>query len=279
MHAVGVSVGMAYSRAAATLIDELSDDLDYAEYPYELLVSDAAIAERACRDSAILHCASMSLASGDAPTVALLSSVADLAGRMSSPWIGEHLAFVAARLPDGASPGDGLRYDIGFAVSPAMNPQTVDNVVSAVTDAGSVLEQPLVIENSPIYLSMPGSTMSQGQVLTEICQQTGAGVLLDLAHLLITCDTLALDAMEALRRFPLERVVEVHLSGVTRRSGVLWDDHAVLPADAEYDLLGAVLDEAPVKAVTHEYNWAPRLSAGAVRRQIDRTRDLVGCTA
>jgi hypothetical protein len=35
-----VAVGMAFSRAAVGLVDELSDVLDYVEYPYELLSSN-----------------------------------------------------------------------------------------------------------------------------------------------------------------------------------------------------------------------------------------------
>ena len=271
-----VAVGMAYSRTAARLVDELSDVLDYVEYPYELLVSSESVAAEAGSRNAILHSASLSLASADPPSVELACSVADVARRLSSPWIGEHLAFISARPSEDAPRNDPIeQFDIGFTVSPPMNAQTIDNVTAALTVAYSATERPFIIENSPIYLWLPGSTMPQSQVLVEICQQADTGLLFDLAHLLITCDTLALDPMETIRGYPLDRVVEVHLSGVHRESGVLWDDHSITPDSAEYDLLRVVLDEAPVKAITHEYNWPPELDVGLARREVDRTLDLI----
>jgi uncharacterized protein (UPF0276 family) len=267
-----VVVGMAFSRAAVGLVDELSDILDYVEYPYELLTSKPDAVQRACQGTAILHSASLSLASGDLPTADLLRSVADIADRISSPWVGEHLAFIAARPPDG-DPGE--RFEIGYAVSPPMTAEIVDIVSEGLLAASSVVDRPLILENSPIYVPMPGSNMSQAEVVSEICLQSGAGVLLDLAHLRITCDTLALDPKSTLLEFPLGRIVEVHLSGVSRVEGRLWDDHSGTPDVVQYELLEIILDKAPVRAITHEYNWAPGFPSDVARREIDRTLGLL----
>jgi uncharacterized protein len=267
-----VAVGMAFSRAASGLVDRVSDVIDYVEYPYELLQANGDAVDRARQGPAILHSASLSLASGDLPRADLLRSVGDIADRISSPWVGEHLAFIAVRPPDG-EPGE--RFDIGYAVSPPMTAEIVDIVSEALVATSSVVDRPLIFENSPIYVPLPGSDMSQGEVVREICLQTGAGALLDLAHLRITCDTLALDPTSALLEFPLERVVEVHLSGVSCIEGRLWDDHSGIPDDVQYDLLEIVLDKAPVRAITHEYNWAPGFSSDVARREIDRTLNLL----
>ncbi len=271
---------MAYSRAAAGLVCDLLDDLDYVEYPYELLMCNAAAAEMACNSTAVLHCASLSLASGDPPDAAVLHTVADWADRLDSPWVGEHFAFVAARNPGpwaGDDPGREDRvFNIGFAISPPLNADTVESVAEALAAVVTVVRRPFVIENSPVYFPMPGSGMGQGEAFTALTRLSDVGVLMDLAHLLITCDTMGLDPLAELRRFPLDRVVEVHLSGVSRDSGVLWDDHASAPVAAEYELLNVVLHDAPVRAITHEYNWAPRFPADVARREIDRTHQILG---
>jgi uncharacterized protein len=265
------AVGMAFSRAAVGLVDELSDVLDYVEYPYELLSSNPDAVQRACHGRAILHSASLSLASGDPPATDLLRSVADIAGQISSPWVGEHLAFIAARPPDG-DPGE--RFDVGYAVSPPMTAETIDIVSEALAATKSVIERPLILENSPIYLPLPSANMSQGQVVSEICRQSDVGVLMDLAHLRITCDTFSLDPTSALLEFPVEKIIEVHLSGVTSIEDRLWDDHSGVPDVIQYELLRIILDRSPVCAITHEYNWAPGFPPDVARRQLDRTFEI-----
>ena len=207
------------------------DDLDYVEYPYELLACNAEAAARADASTGVLHCASLSLASGHPRDLDVVHAIAEWAERMDSPWIGEHLAFIDAEVPSIARPTDEAKmlYDIGFAVSPPLNAATVEIVATALAAVGSVTDRPFAIENSPIYLPMPGSTMGQGEAFTHLAQLVDIRLLVDLAHLLITCDTFGLDPLTELHRFPLDRVVEVHLSGVSRDSGVLWDDHASAP--------------------------------------------------
>lgn len=267
-----VAVGAAYSGPATALVRELVDLLDYVEYPYELLRANRTALDHARQHRAVLHSASLSLASGRPPDEDVLRSAADIAADIGTPWVGEHLAFISASSPDGI-PGE--QFDIGYAISPPMNAETVDNVSDALIAAASVLDRPLLLENSPIYVALPGSNMSQGEVVSEICRRTGAYALIDLAHLRITSESHSLDPTEALLEFPIERVVEVHLSGVSSSSGRLWDDHSGTPDEVQYELLRWLLRTAPVAAVTHEYNWAPSYPPDSARREVLRTLDLI----
>lgn len=268
------ALGVAYSRAAASLVSELADLIDYVEFPYELITRDAAAAALATDIDAVLHCASLSLASGDRSNLELARDVDAWASRIESPWIGEHLSFVSVE-GDAGTGDESLTYDIGFAVSPPMCMQTVDQVAHALHEVGSVVTHDILVENSPIYLLLPGTSMRQSEVFNRLVERTDVGVLLDLAHLIISCDTYGIDPVEELLRFPLERVVEVHLSGIARDSGVLWDDHASSPSALEYQLLIRLLDRAPVAAVTHEYNWAPCFPIADARRELIRTAQLI----
>lgn len=270
------SVGLAYSSAAAGLVRELADELGHVEFPYELLVRDEAALDLARRVPAILHCASLSLASGRRPTPAAIDAVERMADGIASWWLGEHLALISASCTwiEEHPHGEPV-YDIGFAISPPMNDDTVDSVAVALAAVAERTDRPVLLENGPVYLATPGVTISQGEVLRRIVDRTGAGVLLDLAHLLITCQTLGLDPVGEVEQMPLEHVREVHVSGVCEDRGVLWDDHSSRPPDVEYELLRIVLDRAPVEAITHEYNWQPVVSSTHVRAELGRTRALV----
>lgn len=268
-------IGLAYSAAAASLVHQLIDEVDYVEFPFELLVRDDVARSLAREVSAVLHCASLSLASHRVVPADLLMSVVAVADEIESPWIGEHLALISASAPwmEGHLQGEQV-FDVGFAISPPMTTDTIEVVVRALRDVADRTDRPLLLENGPLYLPMPGSSMSQSELMSQIVERSGAGVLLDLAHLLITCHTLDLDPVAEVGRMPLDRVYEIHLSGMTDEAGVLWDDHSMCPPAIEYELLRLVLERAPVQAITHEYNWSPVVDVDVVRAEIARTRQL-----
>lgn len=268
-------VGLAYSRAAAGLAEAVRDQIDYLEFPYELLVHDEAARELATTVPAVLHCASLSLGSGLSP-LDRVASVAEMLDAVASPWLGEHLSLISASAPPKEQdPAPEEVYDIGFAVSPPMNAETVETVVAGLAQVTARCDVPVLVENAPIYLVMPTSTMTQSRLVHEVLERSGADLLLDLAHLTITCRTYGLDPGAELSNYPLGQVREVHLSGVTERSGVWWDDHDAAPGHEQYELLERVLAESPVEAVTHEYNWTPRFPHDVVQQQLARTRQLV----
>ena len=105
-------------------------------------------------------------------------------------------------------------------------------------------------------------------------------LLLDLAHLAITCGNLGLDPASVLDGLPLERVVEVHLSGLSRQSDMMWDDHSDGAPPVVFMLLERLLSRSRPKAITLEYNWDRDFSTDVFHRDLERVRDLVarpGC--
>ena len=275
-------VGLAYSRAAAGLAGALAAEVDYLEFPYELLVHDDTALALATGRPAVLHCASLSLASGLAPAERV-ESVVRMAGAIASPWVGEHLSLVSASVPDDGSPAEEV-YDIGFAVSPPLNEDTLETVVAGLAQATAACPVPVLVENAPIYLDMPASTMTQGRLVTEVLARSGAYLLLDIAHFRITCNTYGLDPHSELENYPLERVREIHLSGVADRAGVWWDDHDGVPDEVQYDLPRAgprrrpgrgghprVQLDATVPARRRPAGAGPDASAGRTRLGVSTT--------
>jgi cytochrome P450 len=75
-------------------------------------------------------------------------------------------------------------------------------------------------------------------------------------------------------RLPLERLVEMHISGLEVQSDTAWDDHAGLADDLTFELMEIVLARARPSAVTFEYNWAPDLIDDIVVDQVGRVRAM-----
>lgn len=60
-------------------------------------------------------------------------------------------------------------------------------------------------------------------IFSQVIHDTGCMLLLDLAHAKITAHTLGLDARDYIQALPLDRLVEMHITGIKIHSGVLTD--------------------------------------------------------
>lgn len=270
------AIGLAYSSYVPAFLDAHPDAVDFVEMPFEVLNSNPSSIEVQRRKPLVLHCASLSLAGFKPPPLRTVESVKHWVEKTETPWLGEHLAFVTAdRGPAGETAATADPYDVGYSVNPPANAETLETVLRAVSDYSARLQIPVLIENSPVYFEPPGSTMSQIDILREICDQSSACLLLDLTHLYITSETLGLDPFKALCSLPIDRIVEVHVSGVDRRDGVYWDDHTRPAPDVVYDLLSLVLAGSSLKAITLEYNWSVHFPRATLLREIHRTREAV----
>lgn len=277
------SVGIAYADYVPQLLDRYPGVIDHVEIPFEQLLRAPAALELQHTIPVILHCASLSLA-GDVPIAPERARQLRHWIRASgTPWLGEHLAFIRAdgkHLAEAAHRdlpfGDAL--DIGYTVSPQWSEAILERVVANTRYWEDVLEIPILLENGPSYFTMPGSTMSQSGFIAALCaRRPDAGLLLDLAHLSVTCANMQLDAGVELQRLPVERAVEIHLSGFSHEAGLCWDDHGRRIPASVFALLDAVLVRCAPRAITLEYNWDTNIPLGAIADDLDRVR--AACTA
>jgi uncharacterized protein (UPF0276 family) len=272
-------IGLAYNRGAESLIKRNPASADYLEVPFELLRHDASVIDLKKYKPLILHCASMSLAGSARPALATIQQIFDWIDRTETPWLGEHLSFITAERPGDSSRWDeyapGEPYNIGYTVSPPMNGETVTMVVESVEACRRRFGIPLLLENAPLYFLPPGTTMSQADFIHSICDRTSADLLLDLTHFYITSRNFDFDPCRDLLKLPLERVVEVHVSGVDCQADIQWDNHANPVPDPILQMLPLVLERGKVRAVTLEYNWPSAMVESVLSDEVDRVRRVV----
>ena len=134
---------------------------------------------------------------------------------------------------------------------------------------------PLILENSPQYFAVPGSTMSMVDFICQVASRCDVALLLDLSHFLITSLNTHADPMAELERLPLERVVEVHISGLSTQSGITWDDHATPAPASVFTLLERTLTRVRPRALTLEYNWASNFPRTILLAHLERARKLL----
>src|SRR4030095_6870183 len=272
-------IALADNGGPESLIKRNPASADYLEVPFELLSHDASIIDLKQYKPFILHCASMSIGGSARPPLATIQQIFEWIDPDETPWLGEHLSFITAEKPGASSHWDeyapGEPYNIGYTVSPPMNEETITMVVESVDACQHHFAIPLLLENPPLYFLPPGTTMSQADFIRSICGQTSANLLLYLTHLYITSRNFDFDPRRELLKYPLERVVEVHVSGVDCQADIHWDNHASPVPDPILQMLPLVLERGKVRAVTLDINWPSAMVESVLVDEVDRVRRVV----
>ncbi len=127
----------------------------------------------------------------------------------------EHIAFVRA---------DGV--EAGHVLPVARTAQALDMLTENVQLAQARLPVPLALEHVAAIVEWPGAEMDEATFVTELLDRTGALLLLDLSNLYANAHNHGYDAVEALARFPLDRIAYVHVGGGVHRDGMYHDTHS-----------------------------------------------------
>ncbi len=273
------AVGAAFCAYIPRFIDAHPNALDYVEVPFELFCHDPSVFALKDRIPIVLHCASLSIASPSLCSQQTIEKVQGWTQRTETPWIGEHLAFItsdreeAGETPDEYAPGE--PYNIGYTVSPSMDASSLSRICRHLQYYSSQFAVPILIENSPLYFSYPSSTMSQAEFMSRILDECPSGLLLDLAHLLISARTVGFEANDEIDGYPLERAAEIHISGIDQQPDGTWDNHSIRAPEEIYALLHQVLKRASPKAITLEYNWSARFPDEILHEDVARIRAVI----
>ncbi len=273
-----VQVGLAYNSYIDQMNEAQLKEFDYIEIPFELLHFDEAVLQRINHKPLILHCASLSLAGYAEPETVIKNRIQHFIQATGTPWVGEHLSFILAEklddnFYDEYAPGE--PYNIGYTVSPVMNAASAEHIIQKICRYKEAFGTNIIVENPPLYFSVPGSTMSQLDFINTICNNSPTELLLDLTHFFISSQNFSYDPLAALQKFPLHRVKEVHVSGVNTDSGIMWDNHATEAPEIIFKLLEIVLKNCTPAAVTLEYNWASTIPWEKLDSELNKVKEVM----
>lgn len=272
MRNTATAVGLAWSPKVSEIVTNDPHVADFVEVPFERLRVQPNTLSGLDNHLLILHCSSMSIGGDVPPSAETIESIRNFARVTKTPWIGEHLAFTAAHRFD--DHGNEI-LDTEFTICPQFSEPMLEIATRNYIELSSRFEQELILENPPQYFFVPGSTMSQMTFIKRLCDRADARLLLDLSHLYITARNIGETPNALLEQYPVENVVEIHISGVSEERGLRWDNHAVFASDDIFELLRCCLKRVRPKAVTLEYNWHSQFEDDVMMQHIKRIRDAV----
>jgi uncharacterized protein len=267
-------LGLAHGPGILDFLDRNPGCVDYIEVPFEQFRHNPGL--EAVQEVApiILHCASMSVAGFIPPSQETIDAIKFETDRTKTPWIGEHLAFVSADGINEEADRDTTPTNLTYTICPQLSEEAVERVSVNLSSLRPKFSAPMILENSPQYFSIPGSTMGMADFVAAVATDCDIDLLLDLSHFMITSMNTKVDSSKEIEKLPLERVVEIHISGMNLQDGIVWDDHAVPAPPEMFDLLEQVLKRSRPRAVTMEYNWQS-LPHPVILSHLERARNIV----
>lgn len=230
------------------------------------------------------------LSSHELPSANMIQRLIGWIELTGAPWTSEHIGFSVADID----------LDSALITQPTSalltRQQAFDNIVRNARALARALPIPLLLENIPLFPNMAHLWVCEPDFVAEVISATNCNLLVDLAHARVTSDVLGIDVHDYLSQLPLQRAVEVHLSGPRplgavndRRQALVrenaqsiahilsFNDHNLIDQHAsmqeeDYDLLEWLLARSEPKAISLEYFADPE----ALREQLVRLNAMIG---
>jgi hypothetical protein len=194
------------------------------------------------------------------------SAAARVVGLTRAPFCSDHLCITTA---------GGL--SIGQLTPLPFTRSTAHRCAERARKLQEILGVPLLLENVFYMFAFQGD-LTELEFINLVLQESGCGMLLDLANLFINSQNHKYDPYAFVDGLPHERIVQVHLAGSEKHGGMWIDTHSrsVGEHPEVWGLLEALVKKAPVKAVLLERDQNFPVDFQEIVDDLDRARAILG---
>jgi uncharacterized protein (UPF0276 family) len=115
-----------------------------------------------------------------------------------------------------------------------------------VRELQDALGRRILVENVSQYLRFHHSTLTEGEFLAALVDESGCGLLLDVNNLYVNSVNVGSDPLATIERIPVTAVGEIHLAGHLRKEidghTLLVDDHGSQVSEVVWALYAHALE-------------------------------------
>lgn len=162
----------------------------------------------------VMHGVSLSIGSTDPLDWEYLGRLKQLANEIKAVWVSDHVCWTGVL---GKNSHDLLPL-------PYMD-ESLNHVIERVRIVQDFLERPLVLENPSSYVTFRASTMPEWEFISRLAEEADCGLLVDVNNIYVSSFNHGFDPFEFLEFLPVDRIVQCHLAGHTRRPDCIIDTH------------------------------------------------------
>jgi uncharacterized protein (UPF0276 family) len=122
--------------------------------------------------------------------------------------------------------------------------EALKHITTRIHQVQDFLGRPIALENPSSYLEFKSSSMSEAEFISRMVEDSGCFLLLDVNNVYVTCYNHRLDPKTYLDTLPMERVIQIHLSGHTHYGTHIIDTHDDHVVDEVWALYHYVIQQA-----------------------------------
>ena len=239
-------VGLGYRQPFADWVLSKPDTIDCLELTAEHFFDAADELLWRLRDLYPLsvHGLGLSLGTPGPLDPTTLSQFQRVVERSDARWTSEHIAFT--RTDD---------VDLGHLNPVPLTRTSLNTLIDHSREVMDRCQKPLLLENITSYLRVP-DPISETDFINQLCERSGAGLLLDVTNLFINSRNHDFDPSAWLHEIAPQSIRQLHIVGYSFSDGVWHDRHCEPIQDALFDLAEEVVSYAPVESIIIERDGA-----------------------
>jgi uncharacterized protein (UPF0276 family) len=181
----------------------------------------------------VMHGVAMSIGTVDPLNSEYLQKLKKLADDVNPAWITDHLCWT------------GVAHRNSHDLLPVpYTEEALKHIVARIRQVQDFLERPLALENPSTYLEFKTSHIPEAEFIARMAAESGCNLLLDVNNVYVSCYNHRLDAKAYIDALPLDRVVQIHLSGHSNMGTHIIDTHDDHVVDEVWALYRYVVHKA-----------------------------------
>jgi len=181
----------------------------------------------------VMHGVALSIGTVDPLNSEYLRKLKELIKHVRPAWISDHLCWT------------GVAHKNTHDLLPVpYTEEAMKHIAQRIREVQDFLEMPIALENPSTYLEFNHSSMPEAEFIARMVVESGCNLLLDVNNVYVTCFNHRLDPKTYLDTLPLDRVIQIHLSGHSNKGTHIIDTHDDHVVDEVWNLYKYIVNEA-----------------------------------
>lgn len=181
----------------------------------------------------VMHGVSLSIGSVDPLNTEYLTKLKALIDWVAPVWVSDHLCWTGV-----------AHHNTHDLLPLPYTEASLKHIVQRIRQVQDTLGRRIALENPSTYLEFKYSTIPEAEFIAAMAQAADCHLLLDVNNVYVSCYNHRLDAQAYLDALPLDRVIQVHLSGHRHKDTHIIDTHDDHVTDAVWALYQYVVERA-----------------------------------
>jgi uncharacterized protein (UPF0276 family) len=181
----------------------------------------------------VMHGVAMSIGATDPLNREYLKKLKTMIDWLQPAWVSDHLCWT------------GVAHRNTHDLLPVpYTEEALAHIVARIKQVQDYLERPIALENPSTYLEFKSATLSECEFIRRMAEDSGCNLLLDVNNVYVSCFNHGLDAQSYIDTLPMDRVIQIHLSGHSNEGTHIIDTHDDYVVDDVWSLYKYTVNKA-----------------------------------